>query len=176
MFGNSIVSVIPIQVKLYYIIIIAVGTFVVPVLMISLFRVLKIIPSTDFENPKDRVIPIFIVAICYLACYMSLKQIGLSYLINKFILAAFFCVMVAFVINFFWKISLHMTGMGGIIAILTVLNLSGFAKLPVTILLFIILAGLLGSARLYLGHHNIAQVGVGFAVGFIVACATFFLL
>lgn len=172
MFGNSIMSVIPTSLKLYFIGMIALGTFILPVLMILLLRVFKIIPSTNFDNSKDRIIPMFIVAICYIACYISLKQIGLSYLLNKFILAAFLCVMAAFVINFFWKISLHMIGMGGIVAILIVLNSTGYAKFPVTIAIFIILAGLVGSARLYLGRHDAAQVVAGFAVGFTVAAAT----
>lgn len=62
-----------------------------------------------------------------------------------------------------------MTAAGGLLAMLFLVNLSGFGQFAYTLLAFVLLAGLLGSARLWLGSHNIWQVTAGVGGGFLIA-------
>ena len=80
-----------------------------------------------------------------------------------------FVVLVATVITFFWRISLHTIGMGGIVGFFVemIISHSFHQSMMVVFMITVILAGLVGSARLYLGAHTSAQVYAGYAVGFV---------
>ena len=66
-----------------------------------------------------------------------------------------------------WKLSEHMAGMGGIIGGLVSFS-ALFSYNPVVWLcLFILIAGILGSARIVLGHHTLGEVLSGFVVGLV---------
>lgn len=100
---------------------------------------------------------------------MMLSDVMMAFLIRRFLFAAMGCVVLTLIITPFWKISLHMTSIGGLLALLTALNASGLGQFPYTLVLFILLAGLLGSARLWLGSHNLAQIAAGLAGGYTIA-------
>ena len=68
-----------------------------------------------------------------------------------------------------WKISLHLTGMGAVVALLVVMNVVGVGNMLVPLMVAILCAGALASARLYLGCHNGWQVLAGFCGGFAVS-------
>lgn len=84
-----------------------------------------------------------------------------------YILASTFTIVVATIITYFWKISLHTIGMGGLVAITIIcarmMPLLALKLVPIVV----VCAGLVGFARLYLQAHTHAQIHVGFAVGFV---------
>ena len=74
-------------------------------------------------------------------------------------------------VNLKWKLSEHMAGAGGIVG-----GLVAFSELfgynPVGWLcIFILVAGMLGSARIILRHHTQGEVLGGFAVGLLCSLA-----
>lgn len=83
-----------------------------------------------------------------------------------YILASTFTIIVATIITYFWKISLHMVGMGGLLAITLIcariMPLLALKLVPIAV----VCAGLVGFARLYLQAHSQNQIYIGFAVGF----------
>ncbi len=73
-----------------------------------------------------------------------------------------------FLFNFFDKISAHTSGLGGIVGIFFgIYYRYGDPNLIPVILSTLILVGLLGSARLYLGAHNRRQIFLGAIWGFV---------
>ena len=76
---------------------------------------------------------------------------------------------ICILVNLKWKLSEHMAGMGGIIGGLVSFS-ALFSYNPVVWLcLFILIAGILGSARIVLGHHTLGEVLSGFVVGLVCA-------
>jgi hypothetical protein len=73
----------------------------------------------------------------------------------------------AIIINLKWKISIHMIGIGALIG--TFFGLSTFllVDLRISIIVFLLIAGLLGSARLTLGSHKPSQIYAGLVLGFL---------
>ena len=74
---------------------------------------------------------------------------------------------VCFLVNLRWKLSEHMAGMGAVIG-----GLAAFSELfnynPVWWLCFFILvSGMLGSARIILKHHTLGEVLGGFFTGLV---------
>lgn len=76
-------------------------------------------------------------------------------------------------VSMFWKISVHMIGIGGLIgSIMSICyNIKGLNLYVLFIILFI-LAGCLGVSRLALNRNTPAQVYVGFLVGIVVSYLT----
>ena len=84
-------------------------------------------------------------------------------------IAAACCEVMCLVVSLYWKISLHLTAMGAVVALLVVMNIAGVGDMMVPLMIAILCAGALASARLYLGCHNGQQVLAGFCGGFAVA-------
>lgn len=172
LFGHTIMSGISLQIKGFFVVIVLLNTLIIPILCIGLLRSLKLIPDWSLNEPKHRIIPMLIVALGYISCAFMLSNLMMAFLIRRFVFAALGCVLLTLIVTPFWKISLHMTAAGGLLAILFILNFSGFGQFAYTLLIFMVLIGALGSARLWLGSHNLAQVAAGFTGGFLIASAT----
>ena len=84
--------------------------------------------------------------------------------------AALFIQIICALINVWWKISTHTAAIGGVAGALFVFG-EFFGFNPVWWLSVVfILAGLLGTSRMILRQHSLAQVVAGFLVG--VVCST----
>lgn len=59
--------------------------------------------------------------------------------------------------------------MGAVVALLVVMNVAGVGNMVFPLVVAVLAAGALASARLYLGCHNAPQVLAGFCGGFAVA-------
>lgn len=119
------------------------------------------------EDRQSRTIPYFFTLIYYVACYYFLLKLPVSSVIKILILAAACCIALAFIINFFWKISIHLIGLGGIAGAFYVLSLLLSSEFILPFVLSIILAGLTASARLMKNAHSPSQLYFGFIAGFV---------
>ena len=70
----------------------------------------------------------------------------------------------AAIISKFWKISLHLLAIGGVVGVFIALQLIAGGVLYL-LLIFILLSGILGFARIMQKAHNYTQVCVGFLLG-----------
>lgn len=167
LYGNTFISIFPARVKLYIIIATVMCTMVLPAVLISLASKLGMISSLSLDSRKDRAVPMLILAICYVLCSYTLSSHLVLQIINQVILGGLIAMGVCFVVTLFWKISLHMTAIGGLVGLMISVNLLRLGYMPFTLSLLFFAAGLLGSSRLYLGKHNVWQVLAGFLTGFI---------
>ena len=71
-------------------------------------------------------------------------------------------------INLKWKISAHMTGIGGIVALVYTMHIQMIEAfdMQVVLIVTIMLAGCLGTARIIQGRHDFAQVIAGALLGY----------
>jgi hypothetical protein len=84
---------------------------------------------------------------------------------SVFIMGAVISLMVAFFTNLFHKLSIHMTGMGGLLMALILSSFSSVKPILPFILLVMLLCGLVGSARLYLNAHTPKEIFTGLIAG-----------
>ena len=133
-----------------------------------MLRSLGSISSYRVDERRERLLPLLIGAICYVLCAITIARIPSAAFLRKFMLAAACCEVMCLVVSGYWKISLHLTGMGAVVALLVVMNILGVGNMMIPLMVAILLAGALASARLYLGCHNAAQVLAGFCGGFVV--------
>ena len=70
------------------------------------------------------------------------------------------------IITLFWKISLHMTSIGGVLGMLFSMCVTGLGNLQYALIVFLILAGILAGVRLQMGCHTPLQIAAGLLLGF----------
>ena len=148
------------------------STMVLP--LISIFWLMQKgkVSSLEMSNHKERSLPLFKTVIWMSFGYYLLQNI-LFYapILKAELLGAILIILLAAIISKFWKISLHLLGIGGVVGVFIALQIM-HGDFLYLLLLFILLSGLLGVARIKQKAHNYAQVYAGFLVGLSVELIT----
>lgn len=155
---------------------IAMMTFVFPLVVVFMLKKLGFIESFEMNTTKERIIPYIATSIFYLWLYITTRSNPeISSLFKSYTLGAIIIIFIIFFINNFYKISAHMAGLGGL-AMMTIfigLQISGTETwgivaapqyLPSLVLL---VGGLAAGARLDLGAHRWHELASGFVVGIV---------
>lgn len=168
-FNLSILSLAPTQTKFLYTIIVFGANFLLPMLMVVILKKLKLIDDIGLNGRRERVIPYVITIICLLGTGWFLYMKGAPLWVAMFFAGGALAGLINMIVNFRWKISAHAAGIAGIVAMLIQIVKEGFPVPGTTLWIAatIILAGLLCSARVWLGRHTLMQVLAGTAVGFL---------
>lgn len=153
------------QVQRIIVSLVFITTCILPVLTALILLQKGMIRSLEMESLSERKIPFVTTAFFYCICFYLLNQLPVPRILSLMVLGATITIVIAWLFSFFWKISIHMIGIGGFAGILLGLSQVLNASLSGILLLSIIVAGLLGTARLTLGAHSPKQVYVGFLLG-----------
>ena len=160
-------SILALPVNFRYIIvgIVFLATFVIPSIIIFLLLKLKRINSLQMDTRQERVLPMIIIAISFYTTYYLLKQTSITGIMTLFMVGATMLVLIALIVNYITKISLHLTALGGVFG--TFLGMAIIFHFDLSILLYIIIfvIGIVASARLKLNAHTPLQVYGGFLLG-----------
>lgn len=142
-------------------------TFLMPVMFFLILKRRGLIQSVQMESKQERIFPFLITAIFYYAAYFMLKKLELPPVYYLVILGAALLVIVCLIINLWWKISIHLTSIGGILGAFIGISITMNIEMNLIICALVLVSGLLGASRLILKAHTQAQVYVGFLSGFI---------
>ena len=163
------------------ILLIFLSTFMLPAFSVFMMRNLGLVNSMQLKTKQERIGPYIITGVFYLWMFVNFKEnptIPAAYTI--FVLGATIGLFIAFFINIFSKISTHAVGMGGLIGMVIIMmlqysydsftvNLPIFGSFEMTmnalLMVVILLAGLVGTARLILDAHSNKDLYLGFFVG-----------
>ena len=126
----------------------------------------KIISSLYMPDKNERRTPFLVTAASHvMACYM-MRLFFLPKYFYLVILGAAAASFIGLIVNYKWKISIHMLGMGGITGITAALLNFSSNDLSYLFILQIILSGIVGAVRIAGHEHSSEQIYTGFAVGF----------
>lgn len=140
-------------------------TICIPMLSIYLYQRFCGKGIRELQERKKRFIPYGLAAISYCACAIILYRLYVPRPLSAIVIATLFCMLLCGLINLKWKISTHTANggmlVGGLLSYSALFNFN-----PVGWLCgFILLSGLLGTARIILKQHSLLEVIVGFIVG-----------
>ncbi|WP_195596251.1 hypothetical protein [Bacteroides cellulosilyticus] len=167
LFLFSYLRIMPIQYKLIVLGVVYCFTILMPMLTIFLFRKINGFSPEDLGERKRRFMPFLLTITSYVFCLVMMHRLNIPWYMTGIILAALIMMVICIVVNLKWKLSEHMAGVGAIVGGLVSFS-ALFGYNPVWWLcLFILIAGVLGTARIILQHHTLGEVLVGFAVGLI---------
>ena len=167
LFLFSYLRIMPIQYKLIVLGVVYCFTILMPTLTIFLFRKINGFSPEDLGERKRRFMPFLLTITSYVFCLVMMHRLNIPWYMTGIILAALIMMVICIVVNLKWKLSEHMAGVGAIVGGLVSFS-ALFGYNPVWWLcLFVLIAGVLGTARIILQHHTLGEVLVGFAVGLI---------
>ena len=158
-------------------------TFILPAFAIFLMYRLKLISSINMTDKQERIGPFIATGIFYLWAFRSI--LNDSNMPSAFLIAALgttIGLFACFLINLFFKISLHATGAGGFVGMVLIttwlydrgpflmwLPFAGVCTVSINtvLLVSIVLAGAVGTARMILNAHTSKELYAGFLLGLV---------
>ena len=146
-------------------IIIFVNTILLPILLILMMKRLKIIQSLSLERKEERIYPFFITSVFYLTTWYIFDSIGIFPFLSLIFIIAITLAIVAAVISFFWKISIHTMSMGAVSAAVLYFTALHYIISPWPAYGVVFMSGLVAFSRLKLQAHSSSQVYSGFILG-----------
>ena len=164
----------------YMFIIIGYSAVFFPLFSILLMKKLDFINSYSMPTAKERTIPLMAIMIFYFWATHVFNSMGIATPLNPnpgplapliykvLLLGNFWGVIALFMVNIFTKISLHTAAAGGMIGIILVLMWDGHVNMAVPLLAAIVLAGVIGTARMILGAHQRGDIWLGYVIGILV--------
>ena len=165
LFFLSYLSLMPTAYKLQVLTLVYFFTILLPTVLIHLYRKYQGWNLIELGHKERRMVPYVISILCYFFCVYIMDMLHIPHFMGTIVSAALAIQIVCALINVWWKISTHTSAIGGVAGALFVFGeLFGFN--PVWWLcLVMILAGVLGTSRMILRQHSLAQVVTGFLVG-----------
>ena len=118
--SNTLFAYIPWGVKLYCYLVTVFALLIMPVISLPLFKYFRLIRSYELNDKQERVYPILVaVAFAFLGFWL-LGRIGYTNIVRQLYLVLIILLSTFSVITFRWKISMHMTAIGGLCGFLLV--------------------------------------------------------
>lgn len=175
--SNSYVNfAIPYELKKAVIILVGLSTFIIPAIFTLLIQNRGYIDSLEMKTNKERILPYaFTIIFYFFTIYMMMKA-PIPPLIFNFMIGALLSLIFAFIINFKWKISAHMIGIGGLTGALIIISIILNINLLSYITICILISGVVASSRLILNAHRPNQLIIGFLIGMICQIFTIYFL
>jgi len=144
-------------------------SFLIPSISISALRWTKYITDFSLEDRKQRITPIFFIGCFYsIATYMFYTKISVNHLVFLIFMVITVLIFLLLFITFFWKISVHGAGAGGVLGIFLAISIGNPIGNAANLLAGMALAcGLIMFARLASNSHTPGQVYAGVVLGLV---------
>lgn len=169
LFMFSYLSLLPLLYKLTVLAVVYLFTILLPTLLIRLYRHWQGWTLIELGRKERRAVPYVISIMCYLFCTYIMESMHIPHFMGSILIAALIVQTVCAFINVWWKISTHTAAIGGMTGALFAFG-EIFSFNPIGwICITIILGGLIGTSRMILRQHSLAEVVVGYIVGFVCA-------
>ena len=169
LFGLSPLEAAPTGVKAVITLIILAINAALPMLLVYLLKLFGLVQDVGLNNRRERMIPYIITVLALVGSAWFMASKGAPLWIVMFYAGGALAGLINFAINFRWKVSAHAAGIAGVVAILIRIRMEWMPSdgLFAWTIVWILLSGLLGSARIWLGRHTLGQVLAGYAIGFL---------
>jgi hypothetical protein len=151
-------------------------TFLFPLFFTWLLFRLQLIQSFFMAGREERIYPILAISVFYYITYYLLRGIHISTIFSYYILGATLLAILSLLINFYWKISLHMIGAGSFTGLFLGLSLNLGINFDVEVVSGFITGGIIGFARLKSDSHNPSEIYAGFLLGVVIMAMLMVLL
>ncbi len=152
------------------------STIVIPLFSILLMKPLGFIGSYKMPTARERTIPLMATMIFYFWISHVFNNIpgAIPVILKSLLLGNFWGIVLIFLANIFTRVSMHTAAAGGMIGTMSILLFISPANMIVPFFIAIVIAGIIGSARLILGAHQKGDVWLGYLIGIIVQFAAYF--
>lgn len=154
-------------------------TMLIPLILVLLLKGLGFLQSIYMHDPKDRIIPLIGTMMMYFWIYHVANSISTAndiqapFILKVMLLGNFWGIILLFILNIFFKISMHTSAAGGFLGVMIVLLLTNPVNMMLPLFVSLIVCGIIGTARLLLGAHKPGEVWAGYVLGIISQVAAY---
>jgi hypothetical protein len=136
-------------------------------LFVSIYlKRIKMIDSLEMRTVKERVIPYLTYLIFYSLTYFLLYKLKFPELYLMLYLMAGFAVALLLIFALIkWKVSAHLTAMGGVCGMLVILSTYFAVDLSTWLMTAVLASGLVATSRLQMKAHSAMDLLFGFFLG-----------
>lgn len=165
---NHIALGIPLSARQMILGMVFITTFLLPALFLLFLYKRGIIKTLQMYSREERILPMIITSLFYITTYYIIRKFQLDSIYLRLFLGSVVSILFALVVSLYWKISMHMMGIGGFVGSLAGVSHSLNIDMSTWIIIALFCSGLTGFARLRLNAHTPGQVYVGFLSGFLI--------
>jgi len=148
-------------------------TCMIPLAMMPLFYYTHLAKNLQFSERRERLFPLYVTLIFYIAAYILIRKLPVSQVYQRLMFSSCLSVLFVLAISYFWKISAHLVGWGGIVGLILILSFRFDSDLMLYLIIAIMAAGITAFARLRLDEHSPLQVYSGFLIGLLIMLTVF---
>jgi hypothetical protein len=147
---------------------IAVTAVLFPLFSIALMKPLGFIESFHMRTARERTIPLMTTMIFYFwisHVFNSMPGAPIPLILKVLLLGNFWGLILIFI---FTKISMHTATAGAMIGVILVLMMTSPVSMEIPLFVSIVIAGIIGTARMVLGAHQRGDIWLGYIIGILV--------
>jgi len=165
---NTYISVVisPEAKNIIYLIV-AINTFFVPGFIAIYMYKKKMISSLAMGLREERWFSFIMTGLFFYFTYYLIKQLLLPQIVYSVVLGAFFSICIITILNLKWKISIHMCGISGLAGAVFAISQKLMVDVMPVLVSLLLIAGIIGFARLKLKAHRPAEIYTGVLIGFL---------
>ena len=154
-----------------------VSTYIIPLIILILFKKLKLIKTFNAESIKERKLPIAMMIVLFYLLgnnFFKIEEMEVIGLI--FYATSLGLTFIYFFSAFNLKVSIHLLSLGISTSFFIVLGFIESQNFSIFVIVNILLAGILGNARVHLKAHSQREVYLGFIFGILSPLIIYFFL
>jgi membrane-associated phospholipid phosphatase len=152
-------------------------TYLLPLIILILFKKLKLINTFNTYSIKERKIPVgLMIVVFYLLANTIAKNTAMLDISLLFYATSGALTFIYLCFGYQLKVSIHLLSLGISTGFFILLGYIYSYNFPFVIMGNIVLAGLVANARLYLNAHTPKEVYLGYFIGFIAPFPVYYFL
>ncbi len=176
LFVFSYLNLFPWSYKIQVLLMVYLFTILLPTLLIHIYRRYQGWTLIELGHRERRMVPYLMSILCYFTCIYVMERLHLPHFMGSIIVAALLVQIVCALVNVWWKISTHTAAIGGVGgALFGFAFYLGFNPVWWLCVVFVV-GGMVGTSRMILRQHSLAQVVAGFWIGFVCAAVAILFL
>ena len=165
LFVFSYLNVMPLPYQLFVLSIVGTFTVLAPGLFIGIYKWINKWNFEELNERKRRFIPYLLTMMSYMTCLITMWKLHFPHYFSGILVSALIAMTICTILNFHWKVSVHLAGCGMYIGGLLSYSLLFYFNPVWWLCGFILLSGIQGTARISYYHHTLLEVILGFMTG-----------
>lgn len=167
LFLFTYLRMLPMRYQLIIVGVVYLFTVVLPMAAIYFYQKVNGWSLRHLGHREKRIVPYAMTIASYIVCLLLMYRMGIPRFMSGILVSSLLAMLICATVNIWWKISAHMAAIGQFTGGMVSFSLLFYCNNIGWLCFVILLAGMLGTSRILLRQHTLAEVLVGFGVGFV---------
>lgn len=171
LFTVTYLNLLPANYKVSVLTLVYLFTWLLPTILIFFYRKVNGWSALQLRQRRKRSVPYMLSIISYAAGLYTMNRLHMPQYMGGILISALMIQVTCAFINTRWKICIHSAGAGGLTGALIAFSILFMFNPVWWLCLTILISGIVGTCRMILRQHSLAQILAGILIGVICGCA-----